>query len=86
MEKNEVKKLLYKEDPKACLLDVAKDGIRYLSEVSNGKIGLTFLVPLNEMGETKWKAFMDARLLIRYIESIQVYLKPCGEIGSTRQT
>lgn len=65
MEKNEIKKFLYKEQPTAVLQNVRKDGILYTTGF--GENTITFLVPLAELGETIWEKNMEAKLLIRYI-------------------
>lgn len=73
MELNEIKKLLYKENPPAFLENVRKDGILYISQVgasaerSDEGITFRFRVPLTELGETIWSPRVDAKLLIRYI-------------------
>ena len=69
MEKNDVKKELYKQKPKAYLdfirLGVAyyKTNIMFESEEHN----IRFEVPVNDMGEADFHYEMDAKLLIRYI-------------------
>lgn len=65
MDKNEIKKFLYKENPTAVLHNVRKDGIMYTTGF--GENTITFLVPLNELGETVWEKTIAAKLLIRYI-------------------
>lgn len=65
MEKNEIKKALYKENSKAFLYNVRKDGIMYTTGF--GENTITFLIPLNEIGDVKWEREMEAKLLIRYI-------------------
>lgn len=65
MEKNEIKKLLYKEKPTAHFLKVTKDGIYYTTGF--GENTITFLVPISEIGEVVWEKEISAQLLIRYI-------------------
>lgn len=65
MEKNQIKKLLYSEKPTAYLNSVRKDGILYT--VPSYGTNISFLVPLNEIGEVIWKLQMEAHLLIRYL-------------------
>jgi hypothetical protein len=66
MDKNEIKKYLYKDNPKAYLWQVRKDGIYYIAK--QGKESITFLVPLSEIGEATWYNTMEAKLLIRYLQ------------------
>lgn len=65
MDKNEIKKRLYKEKPLATLQEVRKDGIMYTTFF--GEDTVTFLVPLNEVGEVVWGKTIESQLLIRYI-------------------
>jgi hypothetical protein len=65
---NEVKKLLYKQNPKASLDWVTKIGIQYSTEVDS--IAIVFIVPFNDIGDAKFDVEMDAKLLIRYINTI----------------
>lgn len=74
MELNEIKKALLKQKPNAILTNVRKDGILYevYADVvqESGLIEplkISFLVPLNEIGETIFEKFIPAQLLIRYI-------------------
>lgn len=60
--KNEIKKMLYREDPDAYLFEVRADGIVYTAK------DLTFLIPLREVGEVIWKREMKAKLLIRWLQ------------------
>lgn len=65
MELNELKKKLYKEQPIAKLYEVRRDGIVYTTYF--GEDTVTFLVPLDEVGDVIWERDMPAKLLIRYI-------------------
>lgn len=75
MELNEIKKALYKQNVNARLVNVRKDGIVYETYADvlipehqlyeSEKI--TFLVPLNEIGDVIFETFIPAKLLIRYI-------------------
>ena len=65
MEKNEIKKMLYKENPVAVLHEVRKDGIIYTTGFGDNTI--TFQIPLSEIGEVIWGRTIEAKLLIRYI-------------------
>ena len=74
MEKNEIKKILYKFPQKANLVNIRKDGILYttfISDISSeGDFSrtVTFLIPLGEIGEVIWEKQMDAKLLIRWLQ------------------
>lgn len=65
---NDIKKFLYKENPKAFLYQVRKDGILYTSTYNNQT--LLFLVPLEEVGEVIWEKEIPAKLLIRYLQNM----------------
>lgn len=67
MELNEIKKVLYRENPPAHLASVRKDGILYVSLWH--ELTFNFVVPLDELGETIWSPRMDSKLLIRYLLS-----------------
>jgi hypothetical protein len=66
MEKNEIKKGLYKENPTAYLIHVRGDGILYQTGITSGTVH--FLIPLGEVGEVIWETEMEAKLLIRWLE------------------
>ena len=66
MDINEVKKILYKNNPTAKIISVRSDGIVYRA-YSGDNISITFLVPLSEIGTTVWFNEMDSKLLIRYL-------------------
>lgn len=65
MNLNEIKKKLYKENPTAVFHNIRKDGIMYTTGF--GENTITFLIPLNEIGEVVWEKEIAAKLLIRYI-------------------
>lgn len=70
---NDIKKLLYKQNPKATIQTVNKTGILYETQVSGvfgesiGNSTIHFKVPLDDLGDANFDAVMDAKLLIRYI-------------------
>lgn len=66
MEKNEIKKLLYKVNPKAELMNVTKERIFYLTKIEDKVI--RFLIPLGDIEDAKFEFLMDAKLLIRWLE------------------
>jgi hypothetical protein len=72
MEKNEVKKLLYRVKPTA-VLENDKDPKVYVyaSTFKDGQeeYSLTFTVPVTDMGDAKFKETMEAHLLIRWMNS-----------------
>lgn len=77
MQLNEIKKLLYKNKPQAIFLYADKGGIHYFlrTEVPDKdfpkrlttSMEFRFLIPLNDMGDSKFLQEMPAQLLIRYI-------------------
>jgi hypothetical protein len=70
MEKNEIKKELYKQKPMAAL-DFIRKGIAYYSTVLNfdtlDSESIQFEVPVSDMGDADFFGHMDAKLLIRYL-------------------
>lgn len=69
MEKNEIKKALYKQKPTA-KLEFIRVGVAYYStEIKDGDNDFTvsFQVPVDDMGDADYFPEMDAKLLIRYI-------------------
>lgn len=74
MDKNEIKKALYKQGGTAVLDHVRKDGMFYTA-FFHGEDGLpkpgpkvNFLIPLEEIGEVIWERQIDAKLLIRWLQ------------------
>lgn len=83
MELNEIKKLLYREKPKARFERVDKDGVHYSLglvfehiEVPELKraIPVFFLVPLSDIGDAQFLYEIPAQLLIRYIVTDSRYI------------
>jgi len=70
MEKNEIKKALYKQKPVAKLQMIRK-GLAYYSATIevNEKVDteVQFEVPVNDMGDADFFPEMDAKLLNRYL-------------------
>ena len=72
MEKNDIKKALYKQNPKA-RFDFIKMGSAYYNTTirSDDKIkvdyNISFEIPVEDMGEAKFGILMNAKLLIRWI-------------------
>ena len=69
MEKNEIKKALYKQKPIATLLFIRKEVAYYTAsvEMDDANYAIRFEVPVNDMGDADYFPEMDAKLLIRYI-------------------
>lgn len=68
----EVKKLLYKQKPKAVLNKIKKGVAYYESEVDTGEsksfLGFVFFeVPVSDMGDAAFLPTMDAKLLNRWL-------------------
>lgn len=71
MEKNEIKKLLYKKNPIAKLEGIRK-GIAHYSSYgvktdSNDLITIEFEIPLTDMLQGDFELEMDSKYLIRWI-------------------
>lgn len=66
MNKDEIKKALYKQKPIAELIHVKKNGVTYMTSLIPGGF-VVFRVPLNEIGDAEWLVEMPSQLLIRYI-------------------
>jgi hypothetical protein len=69
MEKNEIKKALYKEKPAANFVSAGKDGLVYttiIREVPEPQ-RISFLIPYSDIGDAIFYPDMDAKLLIRYL-------------------
>jgi len=64
MNKNEIKKRLYKEKPIAVRTKEEK-GYRYITETSEEKV--EFFVPYEEMGMTVFDEEISAQFLIRWL-------------------
>ena len=70
MEKNEIKKLLYKQNPKATFTHIRKANAYYTSTVEDaiaGRVLVHFEVPVNDMGDADFFNEMEAKFLIRWI-------------------
>jgi hypothetical protein len=66
MEKNEIKKALYKEKPTAVKLSEFEGHWLYKTVLGNGET-IQFSVPITEMGENEFEDQLPAQLLIRWI-------------------
>lgn len=71
MEKNEIKKRLYKEKPAAHLEYIRKGMVHYVTllDSENGidSEPVRFEVPVEDMGDADFFPSMNAHLLIRYL-------------------
>lgn len=65
MEITEIKKLLYKEKPKAFLQHIRKGNAYYQANVND--LTINFEIPVIDMGDADFFNEMDAKLLIRWI-------------------
>lgn len=70
MEKNEIKKALYKQNPRAELKYLRKGNAYYVTIIQNDNfepIEIRFEIPVTDMGDADFECMMDAKLLIRWI-------------------
>jgi len=72
MEKNEIKKALYRQKPNA-LLNRIYQGVLYYDSVIDEDTDIArdvhFEVPVNDIGDATFEIQMDAKLLIRWIKA-----------------
>lgn len=66
MEKNEIKKALYKQNPKAALDYIRKGNAYYFTVLEDGT-KINFEVPVSDMGDADFFGDMDSKLLNRWI-------------------
>lgn len=73
MEKNEIKKALYKQKPTA-KLEFIRVGVAYYSATITNEedfqVKVIFEIPVDDMGDADYYSEMDAKLLIRYISDL----------------
>jgi len=65
MNKNEIKKIIYKNKPIA-YFDKIRIGIAYYETVINN-LKIYFEIPVNDMGDADFYKEMDAKLLLRWV-------------------
>lgn len=65
MEKNDIKKALYKQNPTATLTFIRKGTAYYETQIEEGTI--RFEVPVSDMGDADFGVNIEAKLLIRWI-------------------
>ncbi len=75
MEKNEIKKDIYKQKPKADFKFLRKGVMHYTSFLNYKEeegyytaVPLRFEIPVEDMGEADFYPEMEAKLLIRWLE------------------
>ena len=68
MEKNDIKKALYKQKPIATVTHI-KSGVVYYTAFLGDFTKIFFEVPVNDMGDASFKSQIEAQLLIRWISS-----------------
>lgn len=68
MDKNEIKKALYKENPTAYMGHI-KDGNIYYAATIRGDVeeSVIFIVPITDIGSARFDKEMEAKHLIRWI-------------------
>lgn len=70
MEKNEIKKALYKQNPTA-VLDYIRKGKAYyntiVEDVNEGSVFIKFEIPVEDMGDADFWGAMESKLLQRWI-------------------
>lgn len=69
MELNEIKKTLYKGNPKADLMYIDKERMLYVTNLGTGSIDgiINFSIPLGDIQDAKFLPVMEAKLLIRWL-------------------
>ena len=77
MEKNEVIKRLYKENPKANLMYVRDAQVHYMTEINDGLVTIMFKIPMEETKGADFLCEMEAKFLIKWIDTINHnYIEP----------
>lgn len=67
MELNEIKKALYKQNPKAEFNYIVKGVMVYDTFLGEEKKRIVFAVPVSDIGDATFTSEMDAKYLIRYL-------------------
>lgn len=68
MDKNEIKKIFYKENPKAHFSSMNKSYLRYYTRLP--EVIVTFLIPMSDIGDATFEDEMDSKYLIRWISQL----------------
>jgi hypothetical protein len=71
MEKNDIKKALYKQNTTAHLTSIQSGIAYYKTNIEEGFV--RFEVPVSDMGDAAFFTEMPAKLLIRWIKNLQEY-------------
>ena len=66
MELNDIKKALYKQNPKA-VLDYIRKGVAYYWTSLEDGTKITFVIPISDMGDADFLGHMDSKVLNRWI-------------------
>jgi len=70
MERNDIKKALYKQNPKAQFEYIRKGNAYYNTVVENAESGSVFVkfeIPVDDMGDADFGVEMESKLLQRWI-------------------
>ena len=70
MEKNEIKKALYKQNPQAVFKLIRKGVAYYLTIIESENyepVEIRFEIPVSDMGDADFEHSMDSKYLIRWI-------------------
>ena len=65
MEKNEIKKALYRQKPQAEIKFIRQGVAYYYADLEEERV--QFEVPVNDMGDADFERTMEAKLLIRWL-------------------
>jgi hypothetical protein len=65
MEKNEIKKALYKQNPEARIQFIRKGVAYYYADLEETRVH--FQIPVEDMGDADFLNSMEGKLLIRWI-------------------
>lgn len=68
MERNKIKKALYRQKPIATLVKVTKGCAYYVASIVEDD-ALIFKIPVVDMGDAEFLIMMDAKHLIRWLEA-----------------
>ena len=71
MNKNDIKKLVYKQKKSAVLSHIKNGIVHYLSTItleSRDEYPILFKIPVDDMGDATFTQIMEANLLLRWLE------------------
>lgn len=70
MTKNEIKKEIYKQQPIAQFVRIVKGVAIYSTDALRPYPGMIYFnIPVSDMGDASFERNMDAKLLIRYLQT-----------------